>query len=126
VSVISALRAGFAAELAVLLDIPVAASWPDQIAPPCGFLSPPLADNYVERGPNFKEHTVALDLILLVDHDDPATSLAALEALLEVALVNTEADWSLSGVDSPAPTAVAEGGAEYLGCVIHLSKPINL
>lgn len=125
-SVISDLRAALAAEMADALDVPVDASWPDTISPPCGFVAPPLADNYVERGPNFGEHTIALDLVLLVDHDDPATGLAALEALLTLALIHTEADWVMSGVDSPQPTAVAEGGAEYLGCVVHLSKPVRL
>lgn len=124
-SVITDLRVALADELAPLLGVDVHAQWPDVLTPPCAYISPPLVDDYVRRGPTFREHTVALDLIVLVEHGDPATSLAALDALIEIAVVNT-ADWSLSGVDSPAPIQVSDGGAEYLASVIHLRKAVQL
>ncbi len=123
-SVFSDLRATLVADLAPL-GVPVAAAWPDTLDPPCAFVAPPLADTYVLPGPNFTEFTVAIDLIILVGHDDADASLAALDELIQLALVNT-ADWTLLGVDAPSPATVAEGGAEYLATAIHLSKPVRL
>lgn len=108
-----------------LPEIAISPSWPDTLNPPCGFITPPLTDEYVRQGPMFGEHTIALDLVLLVAHDDAAASLAALELMVEYALSQT-ADWTLTGVDAPAPTTVSENGAEYLASVIHLSKPVRI
>jgi hypothetical protein len=119
------LRAALAAELTPPMGVDVHPAWPDVLQPPCAFLAPPLADDYAKRGPNFGEHTIALDLVILVDHGEAAAALTALEELIEAALVNT-ADWALTGVESPAPTTVTESGAEYLACVIHLSRAVQL
>lgn len=108
-----------------LPELSITASWPETLNPPCAFITPPLTDEYVRQGPMFGEHTVALDLVLLVAHDDAGPALAALEAMLEYALSQT-ADWTLTGVDAPAPTTVSENGAEYLASVIHLSKPVRI
>lgn len=118
----SDLRAALVADLP---DLHVQPAWPMVLTPPCAFITPPLAETYVSRGPTFGEHTVALDLLLLVAHDDADLALAALETMVEYALINT-ADWTLTGVDAPAPTSVTENGAEYLASVIHLSKPVVL
>ena len=104
-SVFSDLRSSLVADLP---DLNVSPSWPVVLSPPCGFITPPLSDVFVEAGPSFGgEFTVALDLVLLVAHDDAATSLAELEDMVVYALTYT-ADWAMTGVDSPAPTAVTE------------------
>lgn len=108
-----------------LPELNVSPSWPVTLNPPCAFITPPLVDDYVRRGPNFGEHTIALDLVLLVGHDDAETALGVLESMIEYALSQT-ADWTLAGVDAPAPTTVSENGAEYLASVIHLSKPVRM
>lgn len=116
------LRAALAADLSELGCLP---SWPDVLNPPGAFVTPPLAVDFIETGPNFGEHTVAYDLVLFVDHGDPAERLAELEAMTQYALINT-ADWALTGVDAPSPVQINEDGAEYLTCVIHLSKSIRM
>lgn len=121
-SAFSDLRAALVADLP---NLHVTPSWPDALRPPGAFITPPVAVDYVEAGPGFGEHTIALDLALFVDHGDAAVSLARLEDMVEYALINT-ADWTLTGVDAPAPMQVTEDGAEYLTCVIHLSKPIRM
>jgi hypothetical protein len=119
------LRTQLAADLAVL-GIPVSASWPEVLVPPCAFLVPPRSGTWVEVGPNFAgEFTVHYDLVILVDHDAAGPAVAALEQLVAVALEHT-ADWSLSGVDAPAPTTVTDNGAEYLAAVMHLRKPARI
>jgi hypothetical protein len=123
-TIFSDLRTALVADLAVL-DVPIAPSWPDVLSPPCGFITPPLGGDYVVQGPMFGEFTVSLDLVLMVAHSDAEVALTALEALVEGALRHT-ADWTLTGVDPPAPTTAVEGGADYLASVIHLSKPTRL
>jgi hypothetical protein len=108
-----------------LPDLAVSPAWPEVLSPPCAFIAPPLAETYVQRGPNFGQFTIALDLYLLTPHADPADSLTQLEAMLSYALVNT-ADWTLVAVDAPAPTVVTESGAEYLATIVHLSKPVRI
>lgn len=120
----SDLRNALVADLAVL-GVPIAPSWPDVLSPPCGFITPPLSDEYVRQGPMFGEYTISMDLVLMVEHSDAAQALTALESLVEDALRNT-ADWTLTGVDAPAPTTAIEGGADYLASVIHLSKPTRM
>jgi hypothetical protein len=124
VSAFSDLRTTLADDLAEL-GVTVSPSWPTTLNPPCAFITPPLTDDYAKQGPNFGEHTIALDLVLLVDHDDAESALSVLESLIAAALVHT-ADWTLTGVDAPAPTTVSENGAEYLASVIHLSKPVRM
>ena len=121
-SAITDLRTALAGDLT---EINCAVSWPDVLAPPGAFLAPPLAADFITAGPNFGEWTVALDLVLYVDHGDPSERLAELESMLQYALINT-ADWELTGVDPPAPAQINDDGAEYLTCVIHLSKPTRM
>lgn len=120
----SDLRAALVADLAVL-GVPIAPSWPEVLSPPCGFITPPLAAEYVAQGPMFGEYTISIDLVLMVEHADANEALIALEVLVEDALRNT-ADWTLTGVDAPAPTTVIENGADYLASVIHMSKPVRM
>jgi hypothetical protein len=68
---------------------------------------------------------VYVDLVILVEHSTAEDGFAALEALVELALLHTM-DWALSGVDSPSPITVTESGAEYLGTVLHLRKTARL
>jgi hypothetical protein len=124
VSVFQDLREQLAADLTAL-GVPVFASWPDQIALPCVYIMPPLGSVYVAAGPNFREYTVYTDVVILTDHADVVASLATLEGLLELAIVNSM-DWTFGGVEPPAPITVTESGADYLGTVLHLSKPVNL
>lgn len=121
-SAFSDLRAALVADLP---ELSIAASWPDTLNPPGGFITPPIAAEYATRGPNFGEHTIALDLVLFVGHGDAALALAELEEMVQYALIHL-ADWTLTGVDPPAPTRVSEVGADYLASVIHISKPIQL
>lgn len=121
---LQSLRETLAADLAPL-GVPVSASWPNAIVAPCAFVIPPLGDNYVVGGQTFGEYRMNVDLVLLVDHSTASEGLAALEALTELALANT-VDWALAGVEPPAPITVTESGAEYLGTVMHLSKPFRL
>ncbi|HLL68813.1 MAG TPA: hypothetical protein VK453_24330 [Micromonosporaceae bacterium] len=122
---IKVLRETLAGELADALGVPVDPAWPVQINPPCAFLTPSAGSSYVVAGKNFGEYTVAVDVVLMVEHGAVEDALVALEALVEVALVNS-ADWVLDGVDSPAPTSVTESGAEYLASVMHLRKFVQL
>lgn len=123
-SAFSDLRAALVADLP---GLNISAAWPRTINPPCGYIAPPLSSTWVTRGPNFAEHTVALDLTLFVEHDDPEVSLLALEDMVQYALFNL-ADWTLTGVEPPGPMTVSgdDSGPEYLGSVIHLSKPVVL
>jgi hypothetical protein len=120
-SVFSDLRESLVTDLP---ELTISPSWPVTLSPPCGFITPPISDVFVEAGPSFGgQFTVALDLVLLVAHDDAATSLAELEDMVTYALINT-ADWVMTGVDSPAPTVVTEQGPEYMASVIHLRKTV--
>jgi hypothetical protein len=124
VSTFSDARTQLAADLSAL-GVTVHPSWPTALDPPCAFITPPISDQYLRAGQTFGEYILSLDLVLLVEHADAADALATLEGLIETAVIHT-ADWMLSGVDAPAPTAVAENGAEYLAAAIHLSKPVRL
>ena len=108
-----------------LADLGTLPSWPDVLNPPGAFITPATYADYIVAGPNFGEHTVAVDLVLFVDHGDAAERLTELESMVQYALINT-ADWALTGVDAPAPIQVNYDGAEYLTCVIHLSKSIRI
>ncbi len=124
-SVIRTLRDALAADLEPL-GVPVHAAWPTELDVPCAFITPPLSDAYVTGGARFGEYVMSVDLVLIVDHNEnPDAALASLEDLIEIALANT-VDWALNGVESPAPINVVDSGAEYLGTVIHLSKPTRL
>lgn len=118
------MRDQLAADLAAL-DVPVFASWPTRITLPCVYVMPPLGSIYLAAGPNFREYTAYADVAILADHADVVESLETLETLLEAAIVNSM-DWTFGGVEPPAPITVTESGAEYLGTVLHLSKPIHL
>jgi hypothetical protein len=124
VSVIGTIRAALVADLAPL-GIPVTPSWPDVLIPPCAFVVPPVANNYVSPGLTFGEYLIALDLVIMVDHADAADAMEALDTLLETALRNT-VDWTLITVEGPSPAVVSENGSEYLAVLIHLSKPVRL
>jgi hypothetical protein len=125
---LSDLRLTLAASLGTLAaqGVAVDPAWPDVLAPPAVFIAPPLADQWVRFGPNFGEYTVALDLVLLVDHDATGAALARVEDLVSAVLALVADDWVMNGVDAPAPTTVSEGGADYLAAVVHLSKPVRL
>jgi len=124
VSVLRDLRVQLATDLAVL-GVPVFASWPTSISLPCVYVMPPLGNIYIAPGPNFREYTVHTDVAILADHADVVESLETLEGLLELAITNSM-DWTFGGVEPPAPITVTESGADYLGTVMHLSKPVTL
>lgn len=124
--VLKELREALAAELADAIDdATVSAAWPTSITPPCIYVIPPLGSVYVTAGPNFGEYIAHLDVAILAAHEPVESALAVVEELLELTLVNS-VDWDLDGAEPPAPITVAEGGAEYLGTVVHLSKPVRL
>lgn len=116
---ISDLRDQLAADLREAVRVPVFSGWPDLVTPPCVLVTP-AQGGYVTAGPTFGQHTVSLDVALLVAKASRAEALRSLDALIEVALTHS-ADWSLSGVDTPETDTV--GGIECLGTVIHLAKP---
>lgn len=122
---LTAARHELVADLADI-GVPVAASWPNAVAPPCGFVVPPMGGEYLRAGPNFGEYTLSLSLVLLVEHGTVGEALVSLEDLIAYAVANTAGNWVLANVDPPAPTVVSESGAEYLGAVIQLSKYIRL
>jgi hypothetical protein len=124
VSALKDLRDQLVTDLSVI-DAAVFASWPTSISLPCLYVMPPLGNVYMTAGPCFGEYTVLIDVVILADHAEVTESLEVLETLLETAIVNS-ADWTFVGVEPPAPIAVTESGAEYLGTVLHLSKPIHL
>lgn len=117
-------RAALAADLAVL-GVPVHPSWPVNVDPPCVFIIPSLTNQYVTDGPAFREFTVSIDVVIMVEHDAVEVALNALDQLIESVIVNSM-DWTLSGVDPPAPTTITDSGAEYLAAVVHLSRPIQM
>ena len=69
-----------------------------------------MVGDYVRRGPTFREHTIMLDLMLMVDHGDANAALTQLETLVQYAMVHTQANWTLEGVEPPEATTVAPGG----------------
>lgn len=124
-SLFSDARAALKDELVPVIGIPVHTGWPDRVSPPFAFMLPPIGESYVRWGPHFgKEVTLAMDLVLVVDHGDANTSMVEVEELIDVVLhhVNT---WVVHEVESPEPTNVAESGAEYLAAVIHLTKAVR-
>jgi hypothetical protein len=118
------LRTALAFDLAPM-DVTVYPAWPTELSPPCVFITPALGRPFIEAGPNFREFIVTYDLVILVDHADPGAALAQLEDLVAVAVHHT-ADWAMLGIESPAPTTISEGGAEYLAVIVHLGKPVQL
>jgi len=118
------MRDELAADLAVL-GVPIFSSWPTSINLPCVYVMPPLGSVFVSAGPNFREYTAHVDVAILADHEDVEAALETIETLLEAAIVNSM-DWVLGGVEPPAPITVTDSGAEYLGTVMHLSKPFHL
>lgn len=123
--VIRAERVALAAELAAALGVPVHPAWPTAVDPPCAFITPPPVGDYLVIGPTFREHTLSLDVVIVVDHGPVQVAVEPLEDLIELA-VHALADWALRSVDPPAPTTIVENGAEYLAVVMHLSKPVLL
>lgn len=119
-----AIRDTLADDLAAL-GIPVHPSWPVSVDPPCAFIIPSLTTEYISPGPNFGEVTVAVDVVVMVDHDAVEVALDVLDQLIESVLVNSM-DWTFAGVDPPAPTTVTDSGPEYLSAVIHLSRPVHI
>lgn len=120
----SALRASLVADLP---DLTVYPAWPEAMNPPCGYVSPPIANAWISGGPSFGEHTIAMDLTLFVAHGDPDASLLELEDMVQYAVLNL-ANWTLTGVEPPGPMTVSgdDNGPDYLGSVIHLSMPVRL
>jgi hypothetical protein len=125
VSVLKALREALVSDLAAL-NVPVYATWPTQIDPPCLYVLPPLSAAYLTAGPNFGgEFTASLDVAIIAAHEPAGAALETVEELLELTLINT-ADWLLDAVEPPAPITVTDSGAEYLGALVHLSKSVRL
>lgn len=119
-------RTQLADELRAGLGVLAFPAWPDDLDPPCVFVTPPLVVDYIRRGQLFGEFVIALDVFVVVPHGDPAVSLDELEQLVEKAIVHIGGEFTLDSVDAPSPTTVVtEGGAEYLTCVIHVSKPVR-
>lgn len=119
------LRDQLAADLAVI-GVPVHASLPDDLDVPCVFLVPPLTASYITAANLYgASYVLALDVVVLVAHTGAGEAYEAVESLVEAVLANT-VDWTLTGVDPPAALTVTEGGAEYMGTLVHLSKPTHL
>lgn len=123
-SALKDMRLKLAQDLSVL-GVPVFASWPTSITLPCVYVMPPLGSVYIAQGPNFREYTVYADVAIIADHADVVESLEVIETILEAAIENSM-DWTFGGVEPPAPITVTESGADYLGVVLHLSKPLHL
>lgn len=129
----SDLRDELLADLAVLTGVSLSSTWPvTGITPPCAFITPPLAALWVDAGGSndkgvmFQEAMVNLDLVIAVDNAGGASAaLEELEGLVQTALHNTM-NWRCNGVESPGPTRIVEGGAEYLASVIHLARPVTM
>lgn len=120
------MRAALTADLGAV-GVPVHPAWPDVVdALPCLFVIPPVAASLVEGGQTYGEVVLSLDVVVLVEPGEAQAAFTACEGLVEDVLRNSLGDWSLTGVDAPAPIAVVEGGAEYFGAVVHLSKPTHL
>lgn len=115
-----------------VIGVPVHAAWPPVVTPPCIFIVPPVVDQYIApaRKPDLTfaggRFVYAVDAIIFVQHGDPDASLATLDDLIEQVLINTSADWFVSGVEPPSATKITEQGAEYLATAVHLSKPVAL
>jgi hypothetical protein len=124
VGVFADLRGALAADLAVA-GVPVFPSWPDDLDVPCIFLAPPVGGDYVSAGQTFGSFNLAVDVVILVAHSTAESGIEALDTLLEAVLANS-VDWSLTGVDAPAPITVTDQGADYLGVAVHLSKSTRL
>ena len=120
---ITAIREKLAADLEPT-GLPVFVAWPDRPPIPCLVLVPGGA-GYVTAPPgnNFGAYTLWIDVLLLVRRDVGPVALAALDEVLEVVLANT-VDWGLTRVD--APSLVAVGQQQTLGCLISLSKAFRL
>lgn len=126
-SALAAMRAQLAADLAGLapLGVTVSDQWPQAMTPPVAFVTPALTAAWIEPGPNFSEYLIGLDVVLLVDHGASGPALFELETLVEAAL-GLLSEWGVTEVEPPAPTSVADNGAEYLAAVIHLTQPTQL
>lgn len=123
--VLKALREALVADLSAL-GVPVYATWPTQINPPCVYVLPPISAAYITAGPNFGGEFIAhLDVAILAAHEPAGAALETVEELLELALIHT-ADWLLDAAEPPAPITVTDSGAEYLGALVHLSQPVRL
>jgi hypothetical protein len=125
VSVYKDMRDKLKADLEIIDGVQVFSSWPKQIVPPCIYVMPPLGDIYMTAGDTFRQYVVHTDVAILTDHADVDESLELLESLIE-AVIRNSMDYSFGGVEPPSPMTVTEGGADYLGAVVHLSKPVIL
>lgn len=123
-SAIKDLRDTLVADLAPL-GVSVHADWPIRAEPPCVFLAPPLGGNYVTGGREFATYILSIDAVVLVARRPPDEGREDLETLVEALLRNT-VDWALIGVESPSTVNMAESSTEFLGTVVHLSKPFTL
>lgn len=122
---IKTIRDALVTDLQVGVGVPVHPHWPIAFVAPCLFVLPPVADQYVQSGQRFGELYLAVDIVILAAHAPIEEALLAIEELIEATIANTM-DWQLRGIESPAPTTVLDNGAEYLGTVVHLSKPFRL
>lgn len=123
--VLKALRETLMSDLSAL-GVPVYATWPTQIDPPCVYVLPPISGAYVTAGPEFGSvFTAHLDVAILAAHEPAGIALETVEELLELTLIHT-ADWMLDAAEPPAPITVTDSGAEYLGALVHLSQSVRL
>jgi hypothetical protein len=119
------LRAALAVDLSVL-NIPIMDDWSVRADPPCVFLTPPQANDYVVAGKEYGTCFVMnLDVVILVELRPPNEGRDELENLLEDVLRNT-VDWSLTGVDPPGTVSKGTSTHEFMAATVHLSKGFYL
>jgi hypothetical protein len=121
--IITAMREQLASDLEVT-GLPVYPAWPDKPAYPCVVVVP-SGSGYVTSPPKmtFGEYLLWVDLLVLVKRDVGPVALAALDAVLGDVLANT-VDWGLTRID--APSLVAVGQQQALGCLVTISKAFRL
>lgn len=124
-SVLSDLRKDTAAKLAGL-SVPVLPSIPEQLPPPCAFLSP--GSPYVEtnfEGKNFGESLVNFELTLVVDAGGNDVQSDALDDLLVEALAVIDPIADLYP-GSAEPGVISMNGQSYLACFLTVSRITRL
>lgn len=109
------------------LSVPVSASVPDRIVPPCAFVV--AGEPYIEgnfTGMMFGESKLNLAVILAVDSGSNDTTANALDDLIleTVAFLEDESDLFFDSVDQPA--AVTLNGQRHLGCLVNFARIVRL
>jgi hypothetical protein len=109
------------------LSVPVSASVPENVAPPCAFVV--SGEPYVEgnfAGMMFGESKLNLAVILTVDPRGNDLAADALDDLIveTVAFIEDEPDLFFDSVEQPA--AVTLNGQRYLGCLVNFARIVRL